>query len=208
MNPVSFEMVEVALASIRDTAIGNEQYFCDLDGVAGDGDFGTSLATGFREIEAQWETLDRSSIGHMLLGCAQIITSKVGGCSGPIWGTAFMRAGMVARDKTELSGDDVSEIFERAIAGIQQRGGAEEGDKTLLDALLPMHRAFEANRDDDPLGACADAALKAVDDTKGLIARRGRQSFTGERSIGSEDPGTVAVALMTRNIQTKLAEMA
>lgn len=204
MKPVSFADVETALEAIKATALENEQYFCDLDGVAGDGDFGTSLATGWREIDARWGELDRTSIGHFLLAHAQIIASKVGGCSGPIWGTAFMRAGMVARGKSELSAADLTEMFDKAIAGIKQRGGAEEGDKTLLDALGPMRRAFVANAENDPLEACRKAAASAVETTRALEARRGRQSFTGARSIGTEDPGIVAIALMTRNIQAAL----
>jgi dihydroxyacetone kinase phosphoprotein-dependent L subunit len=199
-------MVEKALEVIRDTALENEQYFCELDGVSGDGDFGTSLATGWRVIAAKWDELDRSSIGHLLLAHAQVIASKVGGCSGPIWGTAFMRAGMVTRAKTSLSPDDIEAMFDKAIEGIKARGGAEEGDKTLLDALMPMSRTFSAKKlGDAPLAACLDAAEAAVESAMALQARRGRQSFTGERSIGSKDPGMVAIALMTRNIMTALS---
>lgn len=205
MQPVSFKTVETALEVIRDTALVNEQYFCELDGVSGDGDFGTSLATGWREIAARWENLDRTSIGHLLLAHAQVIASKVGGCSGPIWGTAFMRAGMVARDKTSLSTDDIEAMFEKAIEGIKARGGAEEGDKTLLDVLAPMSRTFSASKDSDaPLKACQEAADTAVENAMAWQARRGRQSFTGERSIGSKDPGMVAIAMMTRNILAAL----
>jgi dihydroxyacetone kinase phosphoprotein-dependent L subunit len=207
MQPVTQAQVEIALRSIARTALDNEQYFCDLDGLAGDGDFGTSLATGFREVEAQWESLDRQSIGHLFLAISQIITAKVGGCSGPIWGTAFMRAGIVARDKTSLTHTDINAIFERAIDGIRARGGASEGDKTLLDALAPMARAFSACAEDgDPLAACLSAAETAKETTKSWEARRGRQSFAGARSVGTYDPGTVAIALMTRNIQAALMQ--
>jgi dihydroxyacetone kinase phosphoprotein-dependent L subunit len=206
MKPVTQAQVEQAIRCIARTAIENEQYFCDLDGVVGDGDFGTSLATGFREVEARWDALDRASIGHIFLAIAQIISSKVGGCSGPIWGTAFMRAGVVARDKATLSAEDVSLIFERAIEGVKARGGAEEGDKTLLDALAPMARAFAQNAEADPLGACVAAAETAMQTTKAWQARRGRQSFTGERSKDSYDPGTVAIAIMARNIQVALRQ--
>ncbi|APE27168.1 Phosphoenolpyruvate-dihydroxyacetone phosphotransferase, ADP-binding subunit DhaL [Aurantiacibacter gangjinensis] len=194
------EDVELAVRAMIDVALENEAYFSDLDGVVGDADFGVSLATGFREIDAKWDTLDRTSIGHFFLAISQIITGKVGGCSGPIWGTAFMRAGIVARDKSELSADDIGQIFERAIDGIKARGGAEEGDKTLLDALCPMSRAFEAEKNGEPLPAVVAAAEQAVEDTRNLEARRGRQSFTGERSIGTLDPGCVAVATMTKRI--------
>lgn len=205
MKPVTQAQVESAISAMARTALENEQYFCELDGVVGDGDFGTSLATGFRVIESKWADLDRTSIGHTLLAVSQIITATVGGCSGPIWGTAFMRAGAVARGKTELGEADVAQMFERAIDGIKARGGAEEGDKTLLDALGPMARAFVANSADQPLAACADAAETAVETTRAWPARRGRQAFTGDRSKGTLDPGAVAVAMMTRNVLTALA---
>ncbi|MCG8443657.1 MAG: dihydroxyacetone kinase subunit L [Caulobacterales bacterium] len=208
MTPVTFKAVELAVKTMGETAINNESYFCELDGVAGDADFGVSLATGFRAVDAEWEALDRASIGAFLLNVSKIFTAKVGGCSGPIWGTAFMRAGIAARDKSELTADDIAEMFERAIDGVKQRGGAEEGDKTLLDALAPMARAFAANADGDPLEACVAAAEKAVEDTKPLEARRGRQSFTGARSIGTLDPGVVAVATMSRNVQAALSAKA
>lgn len=205
MRPVTQAQIECAIRIMARTALENEQYFCELDGVVGDGDFGTSLATGFRAIESKWDELDRTSIGHTLLAISQIITGTVGGCSGPIWGTAFMRAGAVARGKSELTDGDVAQMFERAIDGIKARGGAEEGDKTLLDALGPMARAFAANATAEPLAACADAAEGAMHMTRAWPARRGRQAFTGDRSIGTLDPGTVAVAMMTRNVQTALA---
>ena len=203
MQPVTLETVETAVKAMAQTALDNEAYFCDLDGVAGDADFGTSLANGFRAINENWETLDRASIGHFLLGISQTIVANVGGCSGPIWGTAFMRAGMVAREKDALAADDIDAVFGSAIEGIKARGGAEEGDKTLLDALAPMHRAFKDNTD-NPLEPCVAAAEEAVETTRHLEARRGRQSFTGERSIGTLDPGTVAVAMMSKNVATAL----
>lgn len=116
-----------------------------------------------------------------------------------------MRAGMVARDKASLSPADIEAMFDKAIE-IKARGGAEEGDKTLLDALIPMSRTYSANKDAAaPLQACLQTVEEAVENAMVLQARRGRQGFTGERSIGSKDPGMVAIALMTRNIAAAMS---
>ena len=138
MSEITQSDVERTLKTMAETALRNEKYFCELDAAAGDADFGVSLASGFRVIERDWDELDKSSIGALLLKTSMIITSNVGGCSGPIWGTAFMRAGALSRDKDALTLEDISGMLDAAIEGIQKRGGAELGDKTLLDALAPV----------------------------------------------------------------------
>ena len=102
MKEITLADVETAVKSIAATALENEQYFCELDSYAGDADFGVSLATGFRVVQNGWNELDRSSIGSFLLKISMIITSNVGGCSGPIWGTGFMRAGMQSKGRSTL----------------------------------------------------------------------------------------------------------
>ena len=94
MKEITLADVEVAIKTIADTALRNERYFSELDSAAGDADFGVSLAAGFKVIRKDWDQLDRSSIGSLLLKISMIISRHVGGCSGPIWGTGFMRAGM------------------------------------------------------------------------------------------------------------------
>ena len=206
MKEIGIAEVEQAVRTIASTALKNEQYFSELDAAAGDADFGVSLASGFKVIEADWDSLDRSSIGSFLLKISMIIARHVGGCSGPIWGTGFMRAGMLAKDKTSISLAELEQMLTAAIEGIQQRGGAVAGDKTLLDALLPMRdiiKAHAAKDDSEPadvLREATEAANEAIERTKGWVARRGRQSFTGERSSGTPDPGIVAVATMMNEI--------
>ena len=205
MAEITQSDVERTLRSMAATAIRNEQYFCELDAAAGDADFGVSLAAGFSEIENQWDEFDRSSIGSILLKASMLITSKTGGCSGPIWGTAFMRAGMLSKEKNTLSLEEVDAMLEAAIEGIMKRGGAELGDKTLLDALAPVKDvvASHAGKDvaaGEVLKAATRAANDAIESTKDWVARRGRQSFTGERSSGSPDPGIVAIATMLNDL--------
>jgi dihydroxyacetone kinase phosphoprotein-dependent L subunit len=198
MSAISLDQVEKTLDVTCDTVIRNEKYFSDLDGLAGDGDFGTSLATGFKVIKNDLPELDKSSIGAMLLKISMLCSKHVGGSSGPIWGTGFMKAAMLTRDKTELSLEDLTAMLGNAIDGIQARGGAQRGDKTLLDALLPIHEKMQEMAGSGDLKAVLAAitaeADKAIDDTRNLVAHRGRASQVGERSANTPDPGIVGVA--------------
>lgn len=206
MNEINIQDVELAVKTIAATALRNEKYFSDLDAAAGDADFGVSLAAGFRQIEKDWDELDRASIGSFLLRVSMLITRNVGGCSGPIWGTAFMRAGALSKDRDSLTLEDIKAMLDAAIEGVQQRGGAEAGDKTLLDALLPIRDvvADYSSRDDAELSAvlrdATGVANEAIEKTRDWVARRGRQSFTGERSRGTPDPGIVAIATMMNDL--------
>jgi dihydroxyacetone kinase-like protein len=203
MRTIPFSDVERALRVIAETAIANEAYFSELDGQCGDGDFGTSLATGFRVVLKEWSTLDRSSVGAFLSKVGVIITSNVGGCSGPIWGTAFLRAAAVSRDKTELSVPDLALMLHRAIEGMMARGGAQLGDKTIIDALEPIAVLLDqwsSRPDPSPGAGLLDEATRTAqamaEKSRPWTARRGRQSFTGDRSKGTLDPGIVAVGVL------------
>jgi len=206
MNEITMADIELMLETITATVLRNERYFSDLDAAAGDADFGVSLASGFRVLERDWEEIDRSSVGSLLLRTSMIMTSHVGGCSGPIWGTGFMRAGMLSKEHDKLSLEDLEKMLTASIEGIQQRGGAEPGDKTLLDALIPIRDVVSENcaKTDvsfsEVLQQATQVANDAIDGTKDWIARRGRQSFTGERSKGTLDPGIVAVATMMNDL--------
>jgi phosphoenolpyruvate---glycerone phosphotransferase subunit DhaL len=206
MKEITLADVETAVRTIAATALKNEQYFCELDSYAGDADFGVSLASGFRIVEQDWQSLDRTSIGAFLLKISMIMSKNVGGCSGPIWGTGFMRAGALSRDRTSITLDDLDKMLTAAIEGIQKRGGAQLGDKTLLDALIPIrdivheHAAKpDANARDVLLKATA-VANDAIERTKDLVAKRGRQQFLGDRSKGTPDPGIVAIATMMNDL--------
>jgi dihydroxyacetone kinase phosphoprotein-dependent L subunit len=198
MSAISMDQVVKTIDVTCDTVIRNEQYFSDLDGLAGDGDFGTSLATGFKVIKNDLPEIDKSSVGAMLLKISMLCSKHVGGSSGPIWGTGFMKAAMLTREKTELTLEDLSAMLGNAIDGIMARGGAQRGDKTLLDALLPIHEKLQemAGSDDrgSVLAAIAGEADKAIDETRNLVAHRGRASQVGARSANTPDPGIVGVA--------------
>ena len=197
MSTLTIADIEQALDVTCDTVIRNEKYFSDLDGLAGDGDFGTSLATGFRVIKADLPTIDKSAVGAMLLKISMICSKHVGGSSGPIWGTGFMRAGMASKGMTEVDYATLTAMVGSALEGIMARGGAVRGDKTLLDALIPIHETMQAMDGSDlkaVLAAVAGVADKAIDETRALVAHRGRASQVGERSSNTPDPGIVGIA--------------
>jgi len=199
------EQAELVVRTIAETAIENERYFGDLDSVVGDGDFGYSLARGFERLLEGWDDLDRSGPGTFLKKAGMVITSRIGGTSGPIWGTAFMRAGMAAGDAPELDGEQVVAMLRAAVEGIKTRGQSDVGDKTVLDALVPLTDRLEeelrAGSDGAAaLAAAADAARQAAEATVDMVAKKGRAAYTGERSRGSVDAGAMAVAVITDRV--------
>lgn len=209
MATITKEQVQTIVKTMAKTAEDNRKYFSDLDAVMGDGDFGESLASGFEEVMARWDTFDMSSIGSFLMGVTQAITASTGGCSGAVWGTLFMRIGMAFMGKDEFDLAQGAAALESAIDGIKKRGGAELGDKTVLDAfdVIAKSLAASAEADEDlntALDKAAKAAVECKETTKDWVAKRGRQFFTGDRSIGTYDPGIVAAGIMATNIAEAL----
>ncbi|WP_329455294.1 dihydroxyacetone kinase subunit DhaL [Streptomyces sp. NBC_01497] len=212
MSPTVSDL-EYVVQTVARTAVDNERYFCDLDAVVGDGDFGYSLARGFEIVLADWDTLDRSTPAQFLKQVALTISKRVGGTSGPLWGTAFLRAASAVIERGSmgcLTDHDAVAMLRASIEGIKARGKSDLGDKTLLDALIPMTDALEKQVDSgvaDPARTPAElarvaafAARTAADATTPMQAMRGRPSYTGERSIGSPDAGAVAVAVMAERV--------
>lgn len=215
MTRTGLDDLDLVLGTMARTIVDNAVYFADLDAVAGDGDFGYSLRNGFEVVSSEYQTFDHASIGAVLRKVGMVIAGKVGGVSGPIWGTAFLRAAAVAGDKTDLSPEDLIAMLRASIAGVMQRGGASLGEKTLLDALVPAVDSLEASfadpatRADHGLAAvqkAADVATEAALATKPMIAQRGRAAYTGERSIGSVDAGATAIGVILQAISAAWRE--
>ncbi|WP_405983612.1 dihydroxyacetone kinase subunit DhaL [Streptomyces sp. NBC_00872] len=208
--------LEFVVRVIARTAVDNEREFGELDAVVGDGDFGYSLARGFEIVLADWDTFDRAAPSAFLKKVALVISKRVGGTSGPLWGTAFLRAAGAVNDRSwsELGGADAVAMLRAAAEGIKVRGRSDLGDKTLLDALIPMTDALEKETRPgrgpaaDPAElarVAATAARVAADATTPMLARRGRPSYTGERSIGSPDAGAVAIAVIAERVADEWA---
>ena len=198
MSAITIDQIEKTIDVTCDTVISNEKYFSDLDGLAGDGDFGTSLATGFKVIKRDLPDIDKDGVGAMLLKIAMICSKHVGGSSGPIWGTGFMKAGMASKGLNEIDMQQLADMVGAALEGIMARGGAKRGDKTLLDALIPIHEKLSEMAATEAPGAILAAvtaeADKAIAETRSLVAHRGRASQVGQRSADTPDPGIVGVA--------------
>ncbi|MFZ0529919.1 MAG: dihydroxyacetone kinase subunit DhaL [Propionicimonas sp.] len=193
--------VEFVMHTLAETIVANEKYFGELDAVVGDGDFGYSLARGFEIVIEQWDSYDRSDPGLFLTKLAAAISARIGGTSGPIWGTGMLRAGVQLKGHPEIEGTDVVRALRASVEGIKARGQAELGEKTLLDSLVPAIDTLEAesaagHSAAEIVAAMAVTARAAAENTKTMQAMRGRAAYTGERSIGSVDAGAMAIAVL------------
>ncbi len=172
-----------------------------LDAAIGDGDHGTNLARGFGAALEALQSADPPTPGEVLMTVGRALISTVGGASGPLYGTAFRRAGKALGDALEVDLTGLHEALRAGLAGVQRLGGAVEGDKTMVDAFAPavaaLGEAVAAGKPvSDALAAAAQAAEQGSAATVPLQARKGRASYLGERSIGHQDPGSLSTALV------------
>lgn len=179
----------------------NQEYLCELDGALGDGDHGVSMAKSFRAVRNSLPAMAGQSTADILRSVGMTLISEVGGAMGPLFGTAFLWAGKSVADKQMLTPADVAEMLAAAEAGIVQRGKAQPGDKTMIDALHPAVIAAQAAAAEgksiaDVVTSAADAAQIGAESTKTMIARIGRASRLGERTLGHQDPGATSVAIL------------
>lgn len=203
MNTAAF----VALVDkMADVIIENEVHFCDMDS-CGDGDFGMSIAKGFKQLKKDWATRDKADIGAFLTSASEIIMEYCGGASGPIWGSGFRYAGKAAAGAKELDATLLGKILVGAVNGVQTTGersfghGAVVGDKTLIDALVPCaDEVTKAAAEGDSLVVAmekgARAAVKGAEYTKQITARLGRAGVVGEKSIGHPDAGAYGLGVI------------
>ena len=176
-----------------------KQFLTDLDSEIADGDHGINMARGFEAVEAKLDTVKDKDCGTILKTVGMTLVSTVGGAAGPLYGTAFMKSGMVLAGKEELNGEDFIKSMEAAIEGVKQRGKSDKGEKTMLDSMIPAYDAFKENIDKGPKEAmkeALDAAKEGIEYTKTIIATKGRAAYIGERSIGHQDPGATSFTYM------------
>ena len=172
------------------------RYLTKLDSEIGDGDHGTNMHRGFQAALERLEGTDPSTPADALKAVSMALISKVGGAAGPLYGTAFLRASTALQGKDEVSAEDAAAALEAALGGIKQRGKAEAGDKTIVDALEPAAEAAKGTVSDgsaaDVLRAAAEAAKEGAEATVPLTARKGRASYLGQRAAGHQDPGATS----------------
>ncbi|WP_240418889.1 dihydroxyacetone kinase subunit DhaK [Paenibacillus periandrae] len=203
---------------MSEVIIKNEVPFCELDSHAGDGDFGMSVAKGFKQLKREWSEIlsqPQLNIGTFLNACSMVIMEHCGGASGPIWGSAFRAAGKAADGKLELSVGEFAYMLQAAVQGIQATGersfgrGAVVGDKTLVDALVPCVQSWvasEAAGEDfkTAFEKGAAAAVEGAEKTKGIVARMGRAGVVGERSLGYPDAGAYSLGVIFTELSRSL----
>ena len=200
-NKKVVEIIKVMAEIIHE----NAQFLTDLDAPIGDNDHGINMDRGFQKVLEDLPGVENSDIGAILKKTGMDLVSTVGGSSGPLYGTAFMKAGAAVAGKNEIDADDFIDIMDAAVGGVQLRGKAEKVEKTMLDAMIPAVEAIKKGVDagKTPAEFLADgveAAKEGVEYTKTIIATKGRASYVGERSIGHQDPGATSFTLLLESI--------
>ncbi len=191
------------LQAIGHVMEANKEFLTQLDAAIGDADHGINMERGFKKVNSQLTAVVDKDIGSILKSTGMALISSVGGASGPLYGTFFLRAGTVASGKHELNITELADVLKAGLLGVIERGKAQVGDKTMVDALTPAVGAFEQAAEDsagiaEALGRTVAAAEQGMKDTIPLIARKGRASYLGERSIGHQDPGATSVYLILK----------
>lgn len=198
------------MSEIADVLDENKEFLTDLDREIGDGDHGINMARGFDEVKAKEEVLAGKDVGSLLKTVGMTLVSKVGGSAGPLYGTAFMKAGAAVGNTAEIGIADLVKALEAGIEGVKARGKSTTGEKTMLDSMVPalqaMQQALAENASADAvLSAGVEAAKEGVEATKPMIATKGRASYLGERSAGHQDPGATSFALILETIAKSAA---
>jgi phosphoenolpyruvate---glycerone phosphotransferase subunit DhaL len=180
----------------------NKEYLTELDSLGGDGDHGVNLDRGFLKVRSQYPQLQNSrDIGFILTSVGTTLLSTVGGATGSLYGAALIKAGKVARGKTEIRAKDLPEIINACTSAILELGGAKPGDKTMVDVLLPAAEAIsQVGKESDDLNYILDRGAKAARDglenTKTMVAKKGRASYLRERTLGLYDVGAASLYII------------
>lgn len=200
-STVSLDQLVDWLSRFRDLVTEKQSYLTELDSAIGDADHGANMTRGMSAVMEKIGAAPAAAVDELFKGVGMTLVTSVGGASGPLYGTFFLRIGMTAGPVTSLDGAALSAALRAGLEGVVARGKAEAGDKTMFDAMSPALDAL-----DETLGgggdlvAAASAAFAAAevgrDATEPLVARKGRASYLGERSAGHLDPGATSTALL------------
>jgi phosphoenolpyruvate---glycerone phosphotransferase subunit DhaL len=178
-----------------------------LDTAIGDGDHGTNMNRGMTKAVEKIEASEQADAGAVLKTVAMALISSVGGAAGPLYGTLFLQMGNALAGRSEVDLPAYAAAWRKGLEGVQARGKAEPGDKTMVDALIPAVAALEAASDfDGGLRAAAQAAAEGMKATTPLLARKGRASYLGERSVGHQDPGATSTYYLFKSAAEALAD--
>ncbi len=208
--PVSSSQVSDWIRAFAATVAENKDYLTELDSAIGDADHGINMNRGMQAVLGKLDAGEAADVGALLKTVGMTLVSTVGGASGPLYGTLFLQMGTSAAGKPDLSGDDWAAALAAGVAGVQRRGKAELGDKTMIDALVPGVEAVrsalaDGSALDEALRRSAEAAREGMTATIPLVARKGRASYLGERSADHQDPGATSSWLLLRTAAETLA---
>ncbi len=198
------------IARFGAAVLANRDHLTALDSAIGDADHGGNMARGMNAVADAMGTLDPdAAIGAMFRTVGMTLVSKVGGASGPLYGTFFIRFGGDAADAATLDGASLAAALDAGVQGVVARGKAQAGDKTMVDAMLPAMTAMHAALDDgatvgEATAAAAAGAVEGRDATVPMVARKGRASYLGERSAGHLDPGAASTCLLFEALAASL----
>jgi dihydroxyacetone kinase-like protein len=206
---VSLGQLTAWLGRFRDLVTEQRNYLTELDSAIGDADHGSNMARGMAAVMEKVDVAPAATADELFKAVGMTLVTSVGGASGPLYGTFFLRFGMAAGPATELDGAALAAALRAGLGGVVARGKAEAGDKTMFDAMSPAVDAFDAalaaGSDVSAAAAAAsDAANKGRDATLDLVARKGRASYLGERSSGHLDPGATSTALLFESLAESL----
>ncbi len=200
---VSFEDAVHWVRSFADVIAENKEYLTQLDSAIGDADHGINMNRGMQAVLGKLDGAPNGDIGALMKAVGMTLVSTVGGAGGPLYGTLFLQFGVATAGKADLEPADWALALEKGVEGVQMRGKAEPGDKTMVDALIPARDAFRQAVDDgesfeDALRRSAAAAEEGMKATIPWVARKGRASYLGERSAGHQDPGATSSYLLLK----------
>lgn len=201
-------MIKNAVEAVVKAIFAEKDYLSQLDAKIGDGDHGANMAQGAQAALDALEELNDNEVEDLkkvLQAIGEAVIMNVGGSSGPLYGTGILEAAKVADENSTLDLETLEKLFGAAVAGIQRRGHAQKGDKTMLDSLIPIYETFKAENSAGKdlktvLTEARDAGRDGVEYTKTIAAKRGRASYLGDRSIGFEDPGAVSALLIFQTL--------
>ncbi|HET9082342.1 MAG TPA: dihydroxyacetone kinase subunit DhaL [Trebonia sp.] len=201
--PITYGQVRDWVRAFAAAIAENKDYLTELDAAIGDADHGINMNRGMQAVLGKLDADVGGDIGALLKAVGMTLVSTVGGASGPLYGTLFLRMGTSAAGLPGLSPQDWAAALAAGVAGVQARGKAELGDKTMIDALVPAAEAVASALGDgavleEALGKSAEAARQGMEATIPLVARKGRASYLGERSADHQDPGATSSWLLVR----------
>jgi phosphoenolpyruvate---glycerone phosphotransferase subunit DhaL len=202
-SSLSYEDVLAWLKAYASTIAENKEHLTRLDSAIGDADHGINIDRGMQAALAKLDGVDATDVGALLKTVGMTLVSTVGGAGGPLYGTLFLQMGTATAGKAELEPEDWRAALEAGLAGVQMRGKAEAGDKTMVDALIPGKDGFAQALSEGAdfaaaLRRSATAAEEGMRATVPLVARKGRASYLGERSAGHQDPGATSSYLLLK----------